>query len=271
LEALALHARKSGKSAATVRYILAVISQLWSKAVARGIVAGECPARRVKKPRQDNRRMRFLTRDEALSLLSALAEKSQDTHDTALLSLLCGLRAGEIHALTWGDVDMESGTIYVRDPKNKHNRHAFMTSEIRDMLKHRNTGQPKSALILSGEQGRVRQWVSPTFSRTVDALGLNDSGEFTTDAEGNKIPVKIADARQRIVFHSLRHTFASWLVMDGTPLYTVAELMGHTTLEMTRRYSHLAPDSLQKAARAMEGKLTPQKKNVVPFTKKASS
>jgi integrase len=76
----------------------------------------------------------------------------------------------------------------------------------------------------------------------------------------NKRPVKLKDARQRVVFHTFRHTFrhtfASWLVVDGVPRYTVAELMGHSTLEMTRRYSHLAPDTVRKAAMSLQGKLS---------------
>ena len=98
-------------------------------------------------------------------------------------------------------------------------------------------------------------WVSDTFARTVDELGLNNTGEVIQDKDGNDIPVRITDARQKVVFHTLRHTFASWLVQQGTPLYTVAELMGHSTLEMSRRYSHLAPDTLRKAALSLQGHL----------------
>lgn len=100
VEALSLHARKSGKSATTVRHILADVSQIWNMAAAHGLVDGESPVRRVKKPRQDNRRMRFLTSEEAKSLLDALKVRSIDMHDEALISLFCGLRAGEIYSLT---------------------------------------------------------------------------------------------------------------------------------------------------------------------------
>lgn len=265
VEALAVQAQKSGKSARTVCYILSLISLVWNKAVDRGIVEGDSPTRRVKKPRQDNRRMRFLSYEEARQLLGVLRERSMDTHDTALLSLFCGLRAGEIHALTWGDVDLQSGTIQIRDPKNARNRHAFMTEEVKQMLKRRNIGQTKGEYIFPAENQKQRQWISDTFFRTVDALGFNDTGEFTTSENGEQVPVKMSDARQRVVFHTLRHTFASWLVQAGTPLYTVAELMGHTTLEMTRRYSHLAPDSLRKAAMTLQGQLDQKPATVMPF------
>ena len=239
VEHVAIKATKAGKSAATIRYILKIIGQVWNKAVTRDLVQGDCPTRRVKKPQIDNRRERFLSEQEASDLFVALALRSKDMHDIALLSLFCGLRAGEVHALTWGDIDLNNGMIYVRDTKNTINRHAFMPQEVRATIEGRRAGQTKDSLVFPGVNGKLRQWVSDTFSRTVEDIGLNDTGEMTTNRDGNQVPVKIADRRQRVVFHTLRHTFASWLVQKGTPLYTVAELMGHTTLEMTRRYSHL--------------------------------
>jgi integrase len=58
----------------------------------------------------------------------------------------------------------------------------------------------------------------------------------------------VVDDRQKVVFHTLRHTFASWLVQAGTPIYTVANLMGHSTIAMTQRYAHLAPEGNRAAA-----------------------
>ena len=256
LESLTLKAKKKGKSAATIRYILALFSQIWNKAELHDIVQGLSPTRRVQKPRKDNRRMRFLSHDEARRLLDELATRSKDTHDATLLSLFCGLRAGEIHGLTWGDIDMENDIILIKDPKSKHSRYAFMTEEVKSMLTGRQgKGDSKTSLIFPATNGCKRLWVSDAFPRAVDAIGLNNTGEFTLDAKGEPVPVKITDARQRVVFHSLRHTFASWHVQKGTPIFTVAELMGHTTLTMTRRYSHLSPEQLRKASLVLEGGL----------------
>lgn len=241
-------AKKAGKSEATIRYILAVISQVWSRASHLDIVEGNCPCKKIKKPRKDNRRQRFLTREEAEKLLAALANHSRDMHDIALLSLHTGMRAGEIHALCWGNISLENSSIEIMDTKNKQNRMAFMTPEVKAMFSARFAHQTKSALVFPGKDGHKRKSVSDTFSRMVNELGLNDSGDFYENEEGEATPRRIADARQRVVFHTLRHTFASWLVQKGVPLYTVAELLGHSTLVMTKRYSHLAPDSLRNAA-----------------------
>jgi site-specific recombinase XerD len=78
--------------------------------------------------------------------------------------------------------------------------------------------------------------VSNTFAKIVEELGFNK---------------KVSDDRQKVVFHTLRHTYASRLVMSGVDLYTVQKLMGHSTISMTERYSHLAPDHLKKAVKML--------------------
>ncbi len=90
----------------------------------------------------------------------------------------------------------------------------------------------------------------------MNKLGLNNTGEFTINEAGESVPIIIKDARQKVVFHTLRHTFASWLVEKGVPLYNVAKLMGHSTIDMTQRYSHLAPDSLRSAAMCLSNEIS---------------
>lgn len=253
VEAIISKARKQKKSAATIRYILAIISQVWRRAEILGVVSGECPCRKIKKPRQDNRRVRFLTTDEAKRLLAGLELHSKDMHDIALMSLYTGMRAGEIHSLLWGSINFQIDTIEIMDPKSKKNRIAFMAPEVKTMLTNRYKKQNKTQLVFPGKNGQQRKEVSDTFDRVVNKLGLNDSGDFIQNDAGEETPLRITDPRQRVVFHTLRHTFASWLVQKGVPLYTVAELMGHSTIDMTRRYSHLAPDSLRSAAMSLTG------------------
>jgi len=214
---------------------------LWSAAWKRNLVSGQNPKSKVKYPKVDSKRDRFLSRAEAVRLLAALKRRSLLTHDAALLSLFCGLRRAETLALTWADIDLENGLIFIKDPKNRYNRHAFITAEIREMLVRRQSGQAKTEKVLVGVKGGCSSViVSQTFIACVKKLGLNEG---------------ITDRRQKVVFHSLRHTFASWLVQKGQPLYTVSKLMGHRNIRWTERYAHLDPETQKEATQGLEGAL----------------
>ncbi len=234
----------------SISYCLDVIRQVFNRARALGIYEGDSPTAKVKKPKTDNKRLRFLTHDESAKLLDALAEKSQDLHDMALLSLHCGLRAGELFSLEWRDVNLEQGILTLWDTKNGKTRMAYLTSKAKKVLQARAL-ETDHDLVFSSRTGGRRVQVSKAFRKVVTELGMNDG---------------VKDARDRLVFHTLRHTFASWLVMAGTPLYTVGKLLGHSSSAMTERYSHLAPDHMKAAVsaleEAMEGSKKPKLKKV---------
>jgi len=230
---------EAGKSAGYIEKVLWIFSVIWNQAKAQGLVGGDNPVSKIKIPKADNKRDRFLNKDEASKLLTSLKKRDQEAHDYALLSLLTGLRSGECRDLTWADIDLEGGNIFVKDTKNKHNRHAFITAELREMLTRRAQGRSKTDKVFPGvksEIGHNALWYK--FDQTVRELGLNEG---------------ISDRRQKVVFHTLRHTFASWLVQMGTPLYTVSRLMGHSDIKMTIRYAHLAPENQRSAAMELEG------------------
>jgi integrase len=231
--------REAGKSPRTQEHVKAILSGILSEAINRERLAGPNPCRRVRLVKEDNKRTRFLSTEDASTLLAALKKHSLQVHDEALLALFCGLRAKELFSLTWADVDFENRLIFVKDSKNKKlNRHAYMTGEVEAMLKRR--AGNSAALVFPKHDGGRQVSVSPTFREVVNGLGWNDN---------------ISDRRLKLVFHSLRHTFASWLVMEGTPLFTVSKLLGHSDIGMTMRYAHLAPDHLRLAAGCLEGKL----------------
>ena len=254
LEALVTRLVNDGKAPGTIVKILGLVRQVWNYAVARDVLDLPCPVRRVKVPRKDAARQRFLTPEEATMLLQALRKRSLDMHDEALLALFCGMRAGEIYNLTVADCNLATKTILLRDTKSGKNRHAYMTPEVDEMLIRRMRDKGPQELLFPAEGGKVRRWVSSTFDRVVTELGFNKG---------------ISDPRQKLVFHSLRHTFASWLVQRGTPLYEVAKLMGHSTIRMTERYSHLAPDTVRRAALGLGGILDKKQGKIVAFRKRA--
>ena len=247
LERVKRNMASAGRAPRSIHYCLAVVRQVFNHARRLGLYQGEPPTSKVKSPKADNRRLRFLTQEEASNLLEALGEVSSATRDMALLSLHTGMRAGEIFGLTWADVDLDRGLLTLRDTKSGRTRHAFMTQAVKAMLSSRSPGKPDE-LVFPTRNGGRRVQISQAFRRVVEAQGLNEG---------------LSDSRQKVTFHSMRHTYASWLVMQGTPLYTVQQLLGHQTLAMTERYSHLAPDHMRQAVKSLEESMAvPQVKMV---------
>ncbi|OPY72243.1 MAG: Tyrosine recombinase XerD [Syntrophorhabdus sp. PtaU1.Bin050] len=220
----------------SINYCMAVLRQIFNYARRSGLFDGNNPVQGIKERKLDNKRFRFLTHEEAEQLLETLKLRSLDVHDMCLLSLDCGLRAGEVFKLTWGDVDTDKGMMVLRDTKSGQTRFGYMTTRVKDMLSRRIAGE-RNQLVFPGEDGKPAQRITNTFFDTVNQLGFNRG---------------VTDVRQKVVFHTLRHTYASWLVQNGVNLYTVQKLLGHSTISQTERYSHLAPSTLQDAIRVLE-------------------
>ncbi len=245
----------SKKSPSSIKYAFAVSRQIWNMASRDRLIARESPTKNVKTPKIDNRRTRFLTHDEADLLLEDLSVRSQQLHDISLLSLHTGMRAGEIFSLTWNDVHTDRATIDILDAKGG-DRTAFMTNEVRAMFERLPHGRPREP-VFKDRNGKQIKEVSNAFNRAVKDLGFNDG---------------IVDRRQKLIFHSLRHSFASWLVSEGEDLYKVQKLLGHASLAMVQRYAHLAPDALKGSMTRFEQNLNRKKKQdkVVPLKKEAN-
>lgn len=186
-------------------------------------------------PKEDNSRHRFLAKEEARLLLDTLKDRSHQVWQMSLLSLSTGMRAGEIFNLRGEHINLREKTIRIVDPKSSKNRTVYPSQAAIKML--RDCGYKSGQYVFRSTHGKQLQQISDTFPRTVGALGLNDN---------------LDDPRDKIVFHSLRHTFASWMVQSDQPLYLVAELMGHSTLEMTKRYAHLSPQRKQAATAVLD-------------------
>lgn len=239
LEKIKKNMAKAEKSPRSIVYALATIRLVFNFALAHDLYTGKNPAGpagKVKRPTTDNSRTRYLSRAEAAALLDELAARSRDVHDMAFLSLYTGMRAGEIFSLTWADVDLAGGVIMLRKTKGNKNRAAFMTGAVKAMLQARTKNAP-AGLVFPGRNGVKIEQASDTFTRAVDKLGFNEG---------------IADREQRVVFHTMRHTFASWLVEGGTDIYHVMKLMGHSDIKLTMRYAHLGKNSLRAAVHRLE-------------------
>lgn len=229
-----------GLSNKTIHLTLTLIRAIYRKHIAWGLYDGPVPTEKIKFPSLDNSRTRFLSYEEARLLLESLKKKSLAVYSQALLGLHCGLRFSEIANLRWYDVDLKHKIIYIRDAKGGKSRQAYITPAVEEIfiLLDSIHGYKKDNLIFPDRSATKKNQVhvSSTFYRTIAELGFNED---------------INDRRQRVCFHTLRHTFGSWLAIQGTSLYEIKELMGHSTIQMTERYSHLLPSVKRDAVHRM--------------------
>ena len=229
----------AGLSSRSIQYALAVVRQIFNYAIREGVFTGQNPAAGgiVARPKEDNKKTRYLSRDEAKALLEELSTRSEEVHDMALLSLYTGMRFGEIAKLIWIDVDFTQNCIMLKNTKSGKNRPAFMTHDVKTMLSQRYKGE-KDRLVFParGFDNKPHAMISHLYYNVVRIM-------FNQD---------VSDKRDWVNFHTLRHTFASWLVEGDTSIYFVKELLGHSDLKLTERYSHNGKNQLKQAVQKLQ-------------------
>ena len=220
----------------TIKHCITLVGGIFNYAIKRKLFIGENPVSETLKANEgflkgeSNIRTRFLSREEAQALLDEIKKVSRQTYQICCVSLYTGLRMGEIFSLTWQDIDLTNELLYVRNPKNNEARTAYLPQNLIDIFKE--LSGKKTGWVFPDKNGNRISQLSDTFYRAVVKLGLNDADTHRLN---------------RVVPHTLRHTFASWLTMNGQPLLTVKELMGHKSIEMTERYAHLSPHQKREA------------------------
>jgi len=226
--------REKKLSEKTIKNVRATLRRVLASAVEWGVldVVPQLPRVRVPDPSFD-----FLTADESERLLAASPEK--DRFALLLFALHTGARAGEQLAFEWGDVDWQSRTIRIRraisagvvgPTKNKLGRAVPMTDRLEAALKA--IRHLKGQTIFSNDDGS-----------TLKHDQLHERLWTACRRAGLR----------RIKWHELRHTFASQLAIAGVPLRQVQEWLGHGSIQMTMRYSHLSPSGGRDLIRLLDG------------------
>jgi len=145
------------------------------------------------------------------------------------LALSTGMRQGEIMNLRWQDVDFEKGIIILHETKNDERRAVPLTSYALELLKEQNKlRRIDTDLLFPGKNPK-----KPVFIRAPWITAVKEA--------------KLLDFR----FHDLRHSAASYLAMNGATLSEIAEILGHKTLQMVKRYSHLTEQHTSKVVAKM--------------------
>ena len=174
--------------------------------------------RNIKRLRWPRGRTRFLTQEERQRLLTACTESdTRYLYPLVVLALSTGARQMELLTLTWSQVDFEQKVLRLLDTKNGTARVLPMTGRALELMRdHFRVRCADTTLVFPGKSGRTPVRLRTAWETAVRRAGLTD---FT--------------------FHDLRHTFASYLAMQGASLRKIADALGHKTLAMVMRYSHL--------------------------------
>jgi integrase len=208
---------QKGNKPATINRHIATIKHMFTKAVEWYMVEEETlkRIRKVKLLEENNRRLRYLSKEECQALIKAC---QGDTKTIIITALNTGMRKGEILGLKWDNVDLRHGFILLDTTKNGERREIPINDTLKSVLQGITRRLDVPYVFYDPVTGKPYQDVKRSFNTALRRAGIRD-----------------------FHFHDLRHTFASHLVMAGVDITTVKELLGHKTLTMTLRYAHLSP------------------------------
>ena len=173
----------------------------------------------------DNARERFLTKEE-IELLYNEAKEDETIYLYFKLALNTGARLATLQNVSKKDIDFVHNLITLKDFKNNSTYKTFLSPQLKELLKKRVEKLNTNEKVLSTYPARrIKKILDDLFNQNID----------------------IYDRKNRVVFHTLRHTFASHLAINGTPIFTIQKLMNHKDITMTMRYAKLADFSGREA------------------------
>jgi integrase len=195
---------------------------------------------RIRKPRvrifsTDFRYLR--TDDEMHRFLAAAKEEGDPIFALYATALYTGMRAGELAGMQWSDVDLARRLIAVQrsfegPTKAEDVRYAPILDPLLPILRERHAEAPPR-LVFPNEAGAMHDRSARVFQEILHRVLRRAGFPIRRTRRGNE--------RGYIVFHDLRHTFASHWVMKGGDLFKLQKILGHKNVQMTLRYAHLAP------------------------------
>lgn len=205
------------RSTSTVSRYLASFSHVLSTATREWQWLHENPCLKVRKPKAPPGRIRYLSREE-LARLAEACKKSQnpDLYLIFLIAVTTGARKSEILWLKGCDVDLENRLFLLSDTKNSESRTLPISEQVFELIKNRLRTRD-GFLFPSPENSGQPICIRSAWEKAVQRAALQD-----------------------FRFHDVRHTTASYLTMGGSSTREVAEILGHKSLQTTKRYSHLA-------------------------------
>jgi integrase len=215
---------EEGKSPVTVNIELRAIKAAMNTAI-RWKYLNANPLADITPARAEETSPTYFTKQDFRGLLNAITEEW--LRELVVFAALTGMRRGELVNLRWEDVDLRHRLIFIQSNPT------FRTKQGKRRV------VPMSDVVfnlLSAKAERVR----------CEYIFHLKGFKISDDHASKKLKsyVRVVGLDGKLHFHSLRHTFASWLVQDGVSLYEVQKLLGHSNIAVTQVYSHLQPERL---------------------------
>ncbi len=233
------------RSPATVNRYLAALSVVMTYGVRECGWITDNPCLRVTKFKESRGRDRVATPDECARIIVE-CQNSRNEHllPIVLLAITTGMRRGEITSLTWDLVDLEKGVIHLKDTKNGRPRTVSLIGEPRQILRERSlTRQRHTPYVFPAKKTFGCISIRKAWDEAVKRTGIED-----------------------LHFHDLRHTFATYAAESGASNLELAAAMGHQTLQMLQRYTHINENTTRRLSSAVHERIleTNNGKNKAP-------
>jgi integrase len=227
--------RGTQRSPATVVRYMAALSHAFTVAVKEWGWLEDSPVRKVRKPTEARGRVRFLDDDERMRLLEACKESRNNwLYPCVILALSTGMRQGELMGLKWKDVNLKDGFIILHETKNGDRRRVPLAGHALELLRdHAKVRRLDTDLLFPGKTHKDKPIdLRKPFETALKAAEIKD-----------------------FHWHDLRHCTASYLAMNGASLAEIAEILGHKTLQMVKRYAHLSDGHVSNVVASMNAKI----------------
>ena len=189
------------------------------------------PVSGIKQFPERNARTRFLDESEMAAFVAACnADENRTAADCLKGLLLCGLRKSELKDARWTDVNLDRGELRLHKTKNGDSRVAVLSDAM-------------VALLASLPSRGKSEWLFPGRSGTKPLNNL--------DKPFQRIIERAGLAGTELTIHCLRHTFASWMAINGFSLVIIGTALGHRSQAMSARYSHLNDKVMRQAGNSV--------------------
>jgi len=222
------------RSAGTVNRYVAALSHVITVAMKEWGWIDHNPVLAVPKFKEAKGRTRYLSDDERLRLLEACkVSRDKFLFPIVAIAIATGMRKQEILSLTWDNVDLKRGVAYLLETKNSEPRGVPLANLVLGLLTE-----------LRHHRSNVAKFIFPS-----------PNGDWPIDIRSAWEVARKRAALEDFKFHDLRHTTGSYLAMNGATPAEIAEVLGHKTYDMVKRYSHLSDPHTANVVKRMNEKV----------------